>query len=434
MGWRAQNSWTIRWTNPPQQLAPIAGARYSLCPAEVESTDADKAAKAKKACVADGRSKRDLAELTDLKVPKAGEWILRLWLVDAAGNANPDSAIKFRGLGYDPTPPEVGGFAEQDPNDPARVFVRAQTMTCRRSPAAPSKSGGGPRAPGDRLPTEVRARRADRLRRRRGAQARTLRPARHGHQRSRACSRGPTAAPTASTKTIKLPIRLESRLVAGRRVGTRCARRRGRADLSPEAPPDGRRDPRSPPAAAWAARRRRQADPPAAGRGLAATEPSPAPRGSASRLSRPASVATSATAPPRARRERSASAIPALRRSAATTRTVRLRVRAASTLNVNRRQVINGEYVTFSGQLKGGWRPPTGVLVELQVLSRGRWRTFAQPRADGTTRRVELPVPVRDRPRRRAIPLPRPGPPPGGLSLRDWALTGREGHRSRALT
>ena len=32
-GWRAQNAWTVHWTNPPQQFAPIAGARYSAVPA-----------------------------------------------------------------------------------------------------------------------------------------------------------------------------------------------------------------------------------------------------------------------------------------------------------------------------------------------------------------------------------------------------------------
>jgi hypothetical protein len=43
--------------------------------------------------------------------------------------------------------------------------------------------------------------------------------------------------------------------------------------------------------------------------------------------------------------------------------------------------VINGEYVTFRGRLHGGWLPAAGALVELQVYSRGQWRTFAQPRA-----------------------------------------------------
>jgi hypothetical protein len=60
---------------------------------------------------------------------------------------------------------------------------------------------------------------------------------------------------------------------------------------------------------------------------------------------------------------------------------VALRVRAGTTLRPSRRNAINGEYVTFRGHLKGGWVPASGVLVELQVFSRGQWRTFAQPRA-----------------------------------------------------
>jgi hypothetical protein len=42
---------------------------------------------------------------------------------------------------------------------------------------------------------------------------------------------------------------------------------------------------------------------------------------------------------------------------------------------------------TFRGRLKGGLIPPGGKLVELQVFTRRRWRTFAQPRASATTGR-----------------------------------------------
>jgi hypothetical protein len=60
---------------------------------------------------------------------------------------------------------------------------------------------------------------------------------------------------------------------------------------------------------------------------------------------------------------------------------VRLNVAAKTTFEVNRRQAVNGEYVEFSGNVKGGFVPPVGTLVELQVYTRGRWRIFAQPRA-----------------------------------------------------
>jgi hypothetical protein len=49
---------------------------------------------------------------------------------------------------------------------------------------------------------------------------------------------------------------------------------------------------------------------------------------------------------------------------------------------VNRRHAVNGEYVEFSGRVKGGFIPPVGTLVELKVYTRGRWRIFAQPRAE----------------------------------------------------
>lgn len=58
------------------------------------------------------------------------------------------------------------------------------------------------------------------------------------------------------------------------------------------------------------------------------------------------------------------------------------RVRASTTMDVSRRDVVNGEYVRFRGRLRGGHIPPTGKLVELQVFTRRRWRTFALPRAD----------------------------------------------------
>ena len=62
---------------------------------------------------------------------------------------------------------------------------------------------------------------------------------------------------------------------------------------------------------------------------------------------------------------------------------VALNVRAKTTLGVSRRDVVNGEYVTFRGRLEGRTASRDGgVLVEMQVFSRGKWRTFAQPRTN----------------------------------------------------
>jgi hypothetical protein len=66
---------------------------------------------------------------------------------------------------------------------------------------------------------------------------------------------------------------------------------------------------------------------------------------------------------------------------------VELRVRSSTTLRVSHTDVVNGEYVTFRGRVKGRHLPATGKLVELQVFTRRRWRTFAQPRASARTGR-----------------------------------------------
>jgi hypothetical protein len=56
-------------------------------------------------------------------------------------------------------------------------------------------------------------------------------------------------------------------------------------------------------------------------------------------------------------------------------------------MRVNPTRVVNGDYVTFRGRLRGRPIPLGGKLIELQVYTRRRWRTFAQPRASATTGR-----------------------------------------------
>ena len=63
-----------------------------------------------------------------------------------------------------------------------------------------------------------------------------------------------------------------------------------------------------------------------------------------------------------------------------------MRVPARSSITVDRRLVPNGESVTFRGRLVGRPLPDGGKLVDLQVKLRGRWRTFAAPRADSAGR------------------------------------------------
>jgi hypothetical protein len=64
---------------------------------------------------------------------------------------------------------------------------------------------------------------------------------------------------------------------------------------------------------------------------------------------------------------------------------VDIRVHSSSSIRVRPRRVLNGDYVTFHGRVRGRPFPVAGKLVELQVFSRRRWRTFAQPRANPQT-------------------------------------------------
>ena len=71
----------------------------------------------------------------------------------------------------------------------------------------------------------------------------------------------------------------------------------------------------------------------------------------------------------------------------ARTAEVDIRVKASSTMGVDRRRVVNGEDIVLSGRVRGGPLPSVGKLLQLQAYSRGRWLTFATPRADRETGR-----------------------------------------------
>jgi hypothetical protein len=59
-----------------------------------------------------------------------------------------------------------------------------------------------------------------------------------------------------------------------------------------------------------------------------------------------------------------------------------LKVGARSSIMARPRSVRNGQTTKFSGKLRGGFVPEGGKLVDLQAFFRGRWRSFATPRAD----------------------------------------------------
>jgi hypothetical protein len=119
------------------------------------------------------------------------------------------------------------------------------------------------------------------------------------------------------------------------------------------------------------------------------------------------------------------------------TRNVGLLVRAGSSIRTGRRRYVNGETAEFRGRLRGRGIPAEGKLVELQVLLRGRFRTFATTRAnrrgrwayryrfDGTRGRQVYRFRARV-PRESNYPY-ESGTSPGREGPRPWAVAGRTG-------
>jgi len=73
--------------------------------------------------VTGGRPAASIARIDALSVPGPGEWELRLWREDAAGNQQPTNASLPVKLRFDPEPPQLG-FEAPLLADPTRVSVQ----------------------------------------------------------------------------------------------------------------------------------------------------------------------------------------------------------------------------------------------------------------------------------------------------------------------
>ena len=367
-GWRSANGFTIRWRNPEQAAAPIAAAEYRLCPVSGPTS----------ACVSGKREATGISEINDLKVPKEGEWTLTLWLRDAAGNARPETAAEPLQLHFDAGPPTVE-IEPQDPQDPARVRVRATDAVSgiargelelrrqggkswRSMPVTLEPGGFSGMIEDERLRDgvyDLRVRAWDAA----------------GNERSSDRRDGEAAR-------LTLPLRVKTRLQVGKKrrvVARRAKRRRVRIVYVRKPAVD-------------------------LGRKLKIGGRLTAPGGNpladvevevAARVATPGvqfqPVATLRTSksgrfryvvpagPSRIVRFRYAGAL----RIRSQTKQVHVRVLAASTISVDRKRVVNGEAVTFRGKLRGAFLPASGKLMELQFFDRGKWRTFRTFRASG---------------------------------------------------
>jgi hypothetical protein len=362
--WTKTNSFSVRWRNPSDDGgAPIAGAHYERCPAGGGP------------CQEATRDGSGLAAIDGLTVPGPGEWVMRLWLRDAAGNADRRTAAETLRLRFDDEAPEAV-FLPQDPNEPTRVAVR---VTDRFSGLATGsielkKSDASAWEP---LETQVRdgqlvaslddAHLADGVYELRAWVA------------DRAGNVGLTATVTDGSKaTVTLPLRLPTRLRVGAVGSVRDKRGKLRQVLRPVA-------------------RTRVGSKIRLGGQLTSGDGNPIAdvevvvleqRGEPGADATPvATLRTSAkgrfyyVAPPGVSRQ--------VRFHYAGTPTIRaadadvsVRVGALSSLRVNRRALTNGQTARFVGQVKGGFVPPAGKLVELQVLIRGAWQTFATLHTD----------------------------------------------------
>lgn len=362
--WRSTNRFGASWKLPANQGSPISGVTYELCPSSKTER-----------CTMGRRTGAAPTSISDLALPHDGAWTLRLWLRDQAGNEDPNRSVTGGPLRLDRTPPSVA-LLDRNVDDPARLTVRASdtvsgvasvaieihrqgTDVWTQLPVAKTAAGYTATADDEVLPAgtyDIRARAIDLA----------------GNERSASVASAGTPA------TMILPARLKSTLRAGRlitrghrtRIASTVRTRFGHSTLlrgrltAPGGNPIAGTD-----IEVW----QRIA--------LAGTQ-----------FERLGSMRTGREGRFKFRIAAGANRVvrfrypgTPLRRGA--TRDVRVGVPAASTIRVSPRTAVNGEYATFRGRLRGRPIPTGGKLVELQVFTRRRWRTFAQPRAAASSGR-----------------------------------------------
>jgi hypothetical protein len=104
--WRSANSFGVFWTNPSDAGAPVAVAHYQLCASDGSGCQPPQQVVG-----------TDVSRIDGLQVPSPGEWSLRIWLEDAAGNVDP-TAIATTTLRYG-TPPSGPTATQTTPTAPA---------------------------------------------------------------------------------------------------------------------------------------------------------------------------------------------------------------------------------------------------------------------------------------------------------------------------
>jgi hypothetical protein len=358
--WRTQNRFAIRWRNPSYaNAAPIAAALWQACRITRQPPECHPPQTA---------FGTDIDSLGAVRVPAPGEWSVRVWLRDAAGNVDSRTARETT-VRWDPDAPLVE-FLPIDTSAPTTVRVRAADavsgvrkveleLTRVGDPvtyALPVSLNSGvysaliddeSLAEGDYI---VRAHVVDAA----------------GNER------------TVDGNHLRLPARIGTTLSVGKRERRASGagqsgyvlRRRIVLDLGRTVRVRGRLStPGSNPLSGRDVTVAERIDlPDAVFRSVALVRTDDDGR----------FVFKAPAGPSREFRFRFAGA-PNLRGS---TTDVKLAVRGYSSIAVSRRSVVNGEAVRFRGVVGSRPLPQNGKLLQLQVHSRGYWLTFATPHTD----------------------------------------------------
>src|SRR3954454_7775696 len=110
-GWRSTNSFKLSWNVvPPKVGADVAGAEWDLC-----QTGGGK-------CTHGSKDGARISSLSGLELPAPGEYTLKLWLRDEAGNQDPRLAAPLVTLRYDDVSPQLG-FLPLTAEDPTLLEV-----------------------------------------------------------------------------------------------------------------------------------------------------------------------------------------------------------------------------------------------------------------------------------------------------------------------
>jgi hypothetical protein len=370
--WRNQNSFSLAWSNPPENdRAPIVAANFKVCPLAGGS------------CMQGEQIADGIASLP-IQVPGPGEWTASVWRRDAAANADPANASDPVTLRYDPEPPQVA-FDALSGSDPTLVSAAVSDKVSGLADGVIEISAAGS-STWHTLNTQTEN---GRLVARIDDSA--LPPGSYvlrAIARDRAHNESSTnLRADGQPMTVTLPLRISSVVrvgIARTRVVKRVARERGKrrtirrrvTELRPvgvvrlggQAQISGRLANRD-------------------GQGIAGADVQVFASSEGAPEGLVGSVRTDATGEYRYTAAGSTSRtlrfvyggspliLPAQG-------TVRLGVPAVSTLRVNRRHVVNGQRVTFSGQVRSLPIPAIGKLVELQALLSGRWQPFRTARTD----------------------------------------------------